>query len=203
MKRSLLFVLLYCIAVPFLISQTIGVDKLNVAGNRGWDLVSDIAIDDNGNYYITGSFSGEIHIGGITLTSSGQRDIFIVKLDNENNITWAKKIGGEFDEHPHAISFSNNQLYLSGSFNKSIDFTGQINAIGGTDAFFAQLSPEGVIQWTKALHGTTGAQKVLLKNDTQGNIILGGSFEKNLQLDDTATITAESGKDVFTRQNMM
>jgi hypothetical protein len=197
MKRSLLFVLLYCIAVPFLISQTIGVDKLNVAGNRGWDLVSDIAIDDNGNYYITGSFSGEIHIGGITLTSSGQRDIFIVKLDNENNITWAKKIGGEFDEHPHAISFSNNQLYLSGSFNKSIDFTGQINAIGGTDAFFAQLSPEGVIQWTKALHGTTGAQKVLLKNDTQGNIILGGSFEKNLQLDDTATITAESGKDVY------
>ncbi len=54
-----------------------------------------IAVDSNGNVYITGNFSGSVgfdpNVGVANLTSTGMADIFISKLDSMGNFVWAKE----------------------------------------------------------------------------------------------------------------
>ena len=53
----------------------------NRAGGTAIDYGRDIAVDGNGNSYITGSFQGSATFGSTTLTSSGNSDVFIAKYD--------------------------------------------------------------------------------------------------------------------------
>jgi len=187
-----------CIYLPVLFSQSIGVENLNTLGNPGWDLISDISTDNNGNYYITGSFYGQINVNGTLLISAGKRDIFVIKLDSLNAVVWAKRYGGEGDEHPHFISCnSNNLVYLSGSFSNKLNLATPLQAKGTTDAFFAQLNQEGIVQWSKALHSKSAVHRIILETDNQGNFYLAGNFKSNIQLNDTTEFIAQSEIDIF------
>ncbi len=198
MKRILLFVLLYCITTSFLFSQSIGIEKLHVFGNQGWDIVTSIDSDNDGNYYVAGSFTGQIDIDGNTLSSSGQRDIFIIKLDSLNTVQWAKQYGGVGDDHAHSISCGvNNHIYLSGSFSETLNLTEEFVASGATDGFIAQLDANGNAQWSKTIKSNSAIRKLLIKTATSNNLYLAGSFNKNLILNDTTEINAQSGDDAF------
>ncbi|MDY0112281.1 MAG: SBBP repeat-containing protein, partial [Candidatus Syntrophosphaera sp.] len=89
------------------------VAKLDSSGNWLWatkaggndrDYGYDIATDFSGNSYVTGYFNGTASFGGTTLTSSGQEDIFVAKLDSSGNWLWAKKAGGTCSESGLSIA---------------------------------------------------------------------------------------------------
>jgi len=74
--------------------------KMDVNGNWLWakkaggsssEYGTAIAIDGNGNCYVTGFFTGTSIFGETSLISSGSADIFIAKLDSNGNWLWAKK----------------------------------------------------------------------------------------------------------------
>ncbi len=65
------------------------------AGGTSNDFGQSIAVDANGNSYVTGSFgSPTITFGSTTLTnsSSGNGDIFVVKYDASGNVVWRKAL---------------------------------------------------------------------------------------------------------------
>lgn len=67
----------------------------NQAGGISYDYGRGIAVDDNGNSYITGEFEESATFGTTTLTSSGSYDIFVAKLDKSSgNWPWAKQAWG-------------------------------------------------------------------------------------------------------------
>ncbi len=111
------------------------------AGGIGADVGNGIAIDANGNSYVTGYFEYSATFGATTLTSIGGYDIFVAKLDSNGNWVWAKQAGGILTDEGHSIAVdTNGNSYVTGSFAGSAIFgpTTLTSSVGG-DIFVAKL----------------------------------------------------------------
>ena len=62
-----------------------------------------IAIDSNGNVYVSGEFTELAYFGTTSLTSAGGRDGFVAKLTAGGTIQWAKSWGTAVDEFGEGI----------------------------------------------------------------------------------------------------
>lgn len=110
--------------------------KLEESGNFVWaknfggtySFGQGIALDALGNIYTTGRFesTGDFNPGSgtATLTSKGQADIFVSKLDPAGNFVWAKQMGGSEgnDSGLSIVIDSIGNVYTTGSFYKTADF---------------------------------------------------------------------------------
>jgi|GEM_PF-2559345 len=85
--------------------------------------MASISVDDNGSYYVTGSFETSITLpnpGGtpVTLTSFGGRDIYIAKYSN-CQLDWARNLGDAGDDEGTGIVVSQGlaapQLFVCGN----------------------------------------------------------------------------------------
>ena len=112
------------------------ISKLDSAGNYIWardmggssdDMPSSIKIDTLGNAYTIGHFQGvsdfDPGAGAINLTSGGNDDIFISKLDPMGNFVWAGKMGGpQYDEGNSIAVDASGNIYTTGNFVDTVDF---------------------------------------------------------------------------------
>jgi len=96
-KTFLLFILALCSIALF--AQNEDWIWAKQAGGTIDDYGNSIAVDANGNIYVTGRFYGSSTFGTTNLTSSGGSDIFVAKLDINGNWLWAKKAGGTSDDY--------------------------------------------------------------------------------------------------------
>ncbi|MBK9401416.1 MAG: SBBP repeat-containing protein [Bacteroidetes bacterium] len=140
-------------------ARDVFVSKLDAGGNFVWarraggtgnDTSSEIVLDDLGFIYVAGGFAGTSSYGNITLTSFGNADAFIAKMDPAGNFIWAKQFGGTGADGCKglAVDVAGN-IYLSGNFNDTADFnpeTGVYNLIsaGFTDVFVLKLSQQPI-----------------------------------------------------------
>jgi hypothetical protein len=124
----------------------------NVGGSSG-DYGHSLAVDSTSNVYATGYFGGTADFdpsaGTANLTSSGNDDIFIVKLNSTGNYIWAKRVGGSAQDRGNSISVdSTGNTYVTGIFNGTVDFdpgTGNTNlsSAGNSDVYVLKLSTSG------------------------------------------------------------
>ena len=133
--------------------------KLTSSGNFAWakqmggtsgDYGNSIALDAAGNVYTSGTFYGTSDFdpgtGTVNLTSFGNTDIFISKLDASGNFVWAKQMGGSgYDWCDHVVLDGSANIYVTGFFDSTSDFdpgagTNNLTSAGGLDAFVAKLS---------------------------------------------------------------
>lgn len=110
------------------------ISKLDAAGNFKWakrlgsnDASADggdqgkcIAVDEVGNIYTTGYFSGLANFNSgigslITAQSNGLRDIFITKHDSTGALQWVKTIGGSGNDIANSIVVSGNPPTIKNS----------------------------------------------------------------------------------------
>lgn len=116
--------------------QDIYVAKLDENGNLIWaksmggagnDQGNSIALDGTANVFVTGYFNGSADFdpsGAVhTMTSGGLEDIFITKLDNNGNFSWATGFGGTVDDIGTSIAVDALQnIYGTGHFYGTVDF---------------------------------------------------------------------------------
>ncbi len=140
-------------------SADIFISKLDAAGNLVWakamggayhDRGFSIAVDTSGNVYTTGRFEGTADfdpgVGTFTLTSAGDFDIFISKLDATGNLVWAKAMGGTSGDAGYSIAVdASGQVYTTGYFNGTADFdpgvgTFTLTSAGYRDIFVYKIS---------------------------------------------------------------
>ena len=109
-----------------------------------------IATDKNDNIYIIGNFYSVVFkVGNDSIYNKGRSDGFILKLDKNLKILWAKSIATTFEDLLFDITVdSKDNVYVAG-------YT--ITQIGSTsntyETFLIKLSPESDIIWEK--RGTT------------------------------------------------
>lgn len=118
-----------------------------------------IAVDDFGNSYVTGCFSGNGSFGSSTLFNAGIHDIFIAKLDSSGNWLWADRAGGAGYDEGNDIACDNyGDSFTTGFYSDNAIFGGTTLINEGYDAVFIAkhasasmqvLSPNGGEVWSK------------------------------------------------------
>ena len=206
MKNTLLF--LFC--QIFLISNAQHFDWANSYGSTGADGGKAITVDQFGNIYTVGYFNGTVDFdpnsGTYYLTSNGDYDCFIQKVDSSGNFVWAKSFGGTSSEMANSIvidAFS--MIYIKGYFRETVDFnpginTNELTASMFGNMFLLKLDSDGEFQWVKDLENLPLYDKVNTMAISGTNIIITGQFSGTMDFDPnagTTELTSNGGKDIY------
>ncbi|MCJ8290902.1 MAG: SBBP repeat-containing protein [Crocinitomicaceae bacterium] len=195
------------------------VQKLDAAGNFLWakafggtssDIAQSISVDASGNVYTTGYFQGaadfDPNAGVTSLTSAGNYDIFVQKMDALGNFLWAKSFGGAASDYGLSISIdSSGKVYTTGSFEGTADLdpgAGITNhtSAGDLDIFVQKLDAAGNFLWAKAFGGTSTDGGRSINVDDNGYVYVTGNFQGTADFDPGAGVdnhTAAGSSDIF------
>jgi len=188
-------------------SRDIFVAKLDSSGNWLWakqaggtspDYSYGIAIDSSGNSYVTGYFWGTASFGTTTLTSSGDIDIFIAKLDSSGNWLGAKQAGGTSNDYGYGIAIDSlGNSYVTGYFEGTASFgTTTLTSNGGNDIFVAKLDSSGNWLWAHKAGGTSNDLGYGIDTDSSGNSYVTGYFKETASFG-TTTLDSSGWFDIF------
>ncbi len=115
------------------------------AGGYGLDAGITLTRDNAGNLYAAGAFSASAFFGSTTLTSVGNQDVFVAKLDSNGNWLWAKKAGWTAYDNAYEIDTDQQgNVYVAGWFTNSGQFGDIFITSGGNeDMYLAKLDSYG------------------------------------------------------------
>ena len=202
--------------------RDIFISKLDAAGNFVWakkmggtdlDEGYSIALDGSGNVYTTGYFEETVDFnpgaGVANLTSAGNADIFISKLDAAGNFVWAKQMGGTSVSGDIGRSIAldgSGNVYTTGSFHGTADFdpgagTFNLTSQGHRDIFISKLDAAGNFVWAKKMGGTSSYDEgYSIALDASGNVFTTGIFQGVADFDPgagTFNLTSAGSYDIF------
>jgi hypothetical protein len=137
-----------------------------------------IATDSSGSLLVTGYFTGSIDFGGGTLTSAGNDDVFVTKLDADGKAFWSKRFGDAGKQYGRSIATgTDGTVYVTGYYSGSIDFgDGALPNAGGHDIFVAKLDVFGNTLWSKRFGDGDDQNALGLAVDGQGSVLVAGNF---------------------------
>ena len=199
MKKTFLIVLLLLSCV-FIFAQLNPWLWATKAGGTSGDNGYCIAADASGNSYVTGGFEGTATFGSTTLTSNGEEDIFIAKLDSSGNWLWAKKAGGKYWDEGLGIAVdASGNIYITGYFDGTTTFgSTTLKSNGGTDIFIAKLDSRGNWLWATKAGGTGDDWGYGIAVDTSGNSYVTGGFDTRATATfDSITLTNKGVCNIF------
>jgi cysteine-rich repeat protein len=147
-------------------------------GGTGDDVGLGIAVDSAGNVLLTGYFIGTADFGGGPLSSAGNDDIFVVKLDAQGQHLWSRRLGGMGNDWANSVAVdSAGTVLLTGAFYFTADFGGgPLSSAGDYDIFAVKLDPQGQHLWSRRLGGTNYDEGRGIAVDSDGNVLLTGYF---------------------------
>ncbi len=196
------------------------VSKYTPFGNLVWAGVmpgttsawgNSLAISDSGSVCITGALIGTVDFDPDTtttynLTSAGQEDNFVCKLDASGNLIWAKSMEGTGRGSGHSVAVDDSgNIYSIGSFTDTIDFdpdpTMTYNmAANSWDVYVSKLDASGNFLWARKWGGSDVDDGASIAVDAIGNVYTTGFFKGQVDFDpDTGiyNITATAYSDIF------
>ena len=92
-------------------------------GSSGDDQSNAVAVDSNGDVYVTGAFEQTSTFGGTTLTTAGNDDIFVAKMNSTGHWLWAVQAGGIYDDEGMDIAIdSSGDVFVTGKFQTTAQF---------------------------------------------------------------------------------
>ena len=183
---------------------------VSVWGGQSGDETFSIAVDKNGNIYSTGIFAGTADFdpgaGVVNLTSAGENDIFISKLDPSGNFLWAKRFGDTTGDTGKSIAIdSSGNVLVTGDFTGTVDFdpgigTANRTSNGRYDFFLLKLDSSGNFLWVKGIGGLQDESGIFLALDNEGNSLITGIFGGTVDFDPgpgILNLSSDGSLDIF------
>ncbi len=144
-----------------------------------------VAVDSNGNAYITGYLRGTADFdpgtGTAILTSTADAStIFVAKYDTNGNCVYANGIGSSGRGHDIIVDNDEN-VYVTGAFSETSDFdpgpgTANLTSNGIIDFFFAKYDSFGNYVFAKSAGSSISDYAFSIALDDFNNIYLAGFF---------------------------
>ncbi len=181
--------------------------KLDSAGNFLWaiqrtgysgiDRNNAMGTDSLGNIYATGPFAGtsdfDPGVGINSLTTIGDYDAFVQKLDPNGNLLWVRQMGGsQGDAVPYGMDVdAAGNIFITGYYTDTIDFNPSMamadtmNLIGepNGDAFVVRMDNGGGYVWAAAFNGAFQGYGFDIEIDKDLNVYSTGNFEATMDFD--------------------
>ena len=163
------------------------------------------AVDAAGNVYLAGSFENSVVLGGTTLTSLGDADVFVAKFNPASGqFVWAQRAGGTDSDVATALAVRGTDVFVAGYFGSSTAGFGpatltNADAAGSADVFVAKLTEAGPtvsFAWAQRAGGpdNDGAFALAVSGTA---VYVAGEFESPTAGFGPATLVNAGGGDVF------
>jgi gliding motility-associated-like protein len=159
-----------------------------------YDEASAVCFDDNNNIFVGGQFEQTVDfdpgVGTLSITSNGSRDAFILKLDTNGDLIWAKTIGGvDGDTGSDLDVDQEGNVFLAMNFQNTVDFdpgSGVFNlsVAGNVDMAIVKLNQNGDFGWVQKYSGSAGENIFDIEFDENtSSIYITGLFHGTVDFD--------------------
>ncbi len=172
-----------------------------------------LCIDNNNNIYITGTFTITVDFdpsaNTANLTTTGNADVFICKLNTNGDYVWAKSFGGTTTETVTSIALDvDNNIYTTGSYTNTADFDPSTatsyfvanGPAGKTEIFINKLDENGGYVWATSFGSIENDKGTAIIVDSSGNIITTGTYSVTVDFNPGASVAnliSNGSTDVF------
>ncbi|MDC0748899.1 SBBP repeat-containing protein [Polyangium mundeleinium] len=167
-------------------------------GGTGDQTATGLAVDTQGNAFVTGNFANTITIGATTLTSAGADDFFVAKLDAAGNELFAKGFGATFTQQSSGVAVdSAGNVLVTGAFSGTFSWgMTMLTGAGNLDVYVAKMDNAGNPLWAKGFGSAQNQQGLDVATDAAGNVIIVGAME-NVADFGGGQFVSVGGEDVF------
>lgn len=189
-------------------NTSIFISKLDAKGNFVWagqipTYVEfgriEMEVDPAGHIYLVSDLRQAADMdpgpGVLTMKPWGFRDAFVVKLNTNGHLVWARQFGGPGDTGPQGYAVAidgENNVIVGGIFNNTVDFDPgpgalMITSSAHMQSYIVKLNPNGNLLWARQFgngqvaHADSHMNDI--KCDAQGDILLTGSFAGTCDFD--------------------
>ena len=133
-----------------------------------------VDVGSDGSVAITGWFNGLIDFGGGAISSAGDDDAFVVRLDANGAYLWMRRFGDAAAQNGADVAVSaNGECTVIGEFQGSIDLGGGTHtSVGSADIFLARLDANGNHEMSRVLGSPTYDVAYDLELDSHGAAIM-------------------------------
>lgn len=100
--------------------------------------VTSTVMDETRSQYVTGTFMGTVILGNATITSKGDKDVFLLKLDPTGGFRWVRAVGSASAERSPKVTLSleSNHVTVVGITDGEMDCGAGPMAPWSTETFF-------------------------------------------------------------------
>jgi gliding motility-associated-like protein len=188
------------------------IGKWDAAGNiiwvEGFDGIKDqrgsrdnrLAIDQFSNIYVSGGFQNTGIFGPFSLTSNGEWDAFIFKMDKDGNWLWAEGFGSNKTDRANSIAVDVcNDVYITGEYRNPMVFPGA-NASNGTDTlshkqkrdvFVAKMNNQGQWKWAKRARSSKTDKPYQMSVDINKQVFICGTSGSEMTYSSGLVVNAQ------------
>ena len=137
-------------------------------GDVDTDAANDIALDSEGNIYLTGYTN---------IITPEKTDLFLLKFNNSGYLNWSKTWGGQYVD-------SGESLIIDSSNNIFVASTTRSFSVGGEDIALLKFNHTGGLQWNTTWGGAENDGAFSVALDHHNHIYLTGSTKSYDGLDE-------------------
>ena len=178
------------------------VSKLDLDGGLSWsralggssfENARSVAVDSDGNVYTLGTFQQVADFdpgpGSFAMTSAGDLDAFVSKLDVDGTFVWARQLGGFTTDDALGIALdATGNVHAVGIFGGTADFdpgpgTANLTSAGSADVFVSKLDATGNYLWARRIGGTGFDQALAVAVAADDHVFTGGNFPLTVDFD--------------------
>jgi hypothetical protein len=177
-------------------------------GGLGFDSSTDLIIDDAMNIYLTGAFNSTASFGSQVVTSNGQIDAFVLKMDQARNVKWVKTVGRTLIDCAMSVEVDHQgNVYTTGYFSGTVDFDPNptinyplVSTSSSADVYIQKLDSLGNFVWAKSLGAAWDDTPYDIHLDKDENLYIIGRFGLTIDFDPgpgSFPLTGSGNMDVF------
>ena len=144
--------------------------KLDSNGAITWQKTYGGADYDHANSIQQTADGGYIVAGETTSFGTGERDVWVIKLDSNGAITWQKTYGGVEDDTVTSIQQTQDGGYVVAGYTYSF-------GTGTCDGWVLKLDGDGNVTWQKTYGGTNVDWIYSIRQTADGGYIVAGETE--------------------------